>query len=691
MSILRPTPIAALARRLFRELSEKNAAFDLPARRFVRGEPDLDLSAPIGGGPGAKRPARRAAVPFGPAAGPHTQLAQNIVLSWLAGGRAIELKTVQIDDDLTLPRPCIDMREIGYNCEYSQELSVPESIQEYVKGALLISMLVASGKAAVSASFTDTVFDASVGYDLAGIRSHKVDSYLRALKATRPWVDRLRAELPPELKPYADAGIGDVLADTVTLSTFHGTPPHEIEKIAEHLMTAHGLAVVVKLNPTLLGEKDLRSLLHDQLGYTDIAVPSAAFKHDPTPGQAYEMVSRLRARAAELGMSFGVKLTNTLVVENRRGFFPGSVREAYLSGPPLHVLAITLVDRFRDALGMDLPISFSAGIDAQNAADAIALDLLPVTVCTDWLKTGGYGRGIRLHEGLVAKVRATSAKTREGFILRAFGNEAASLSDIGVDGEEAEKALSAVRSGVAPRVAVGDALGHQWVKAAARRNTKSYAAQVAEDERYKRGHHDKAPKKVGSRLSTFDCLTCDKCVAVCPNDALFTYVAPNLDVPAETIEMREEAFEIRRTGTVRIEERHQIASYADHCNDCGNCDAFCPEDGGPFLAKPRFFGSVDSLMDDPHGEGYYVERKGAGYLCRVRTKGLDVSVASDGVTVRYWGDGFDVSFEVRDPEGTLSGSADGEVDLTIARTTHVIATSVLSRREVNPVTANRME
>ncbi len=47
--------------------------------------------------------------PIGPGAGPHTQLAQNIICAWLSGGRFIELKTVQIMDELEIPRPCIDM------------------------------------------------------------------------------------------------------------------------------------------------------------------------------------------------------------------------------------------------------------------------------------------------------------------------------------------------------------------------------------------------------------------------------------------------------------------------------------------------------------------------------------------------------------------------------------------------------
>ncbi len=689
MSILRPTPIAALARRLFRELAEKNAAFDLPARRFVRGETDVDLSVAVG--------ARRMAAPFGPAAGPHTQLAQNIVLSWLAGGRAIELKTVQVDDALCLPRPCIDMRDVGYNCEFSQELRVQQSIVEYVKGALLVAMLAASGKAGVLPSFTDTVFDASVGYDLAGIQSEKVDGYLRALRDIRPTADALRAELPADLRELGGARLPSALIETVTVSTFHGCPPQEIEAIASHLMTRHGVSVVVKLNPTLLGEREVRGLLHDALGFTDIVVPGSAFERDAKLPEVVAMVGRLRERASSLGLSFGVKLTNTLVVENRRPFFPAGVSEAYLSGPPLHVIAMHLVARLRREVGTHVPMSFSAGIDAQNVAAAIALDLVPVTVCTDWLKTGGYGRGIRFHEALVERVRHAGARDRAAFVVRAFGHEEAALEAAGVTGEAAARALAALRNtgtlqGVRdPAIAppLGPEVAARWVREAARRNTETYVAGLAGDPRYHRGHHEKAPKKVGSQLTTFDCLTCDKCVAVCPNDAIFTYVAPHLEVPQATATRGEGGITLVRTGTLRIDERHQIASFADHCNDCGNCDAFCPEDGGPFLAKPRFFGSLEALREDPRGEGLFVVRTAGGYRAHVRSGGREVLVCGEGRRVTYSGEGFSLVLDPYDGDtavaGQIAGQIEGGVDVTQARVVHVLATSVLSGREVNAV------
>ena len=104
---LRPVPIGALLRRALQELEAHDRVFDLPRRDMYLGSAELDLSVDVFG--------ERAASPLGPAAGPHTQMAQNLVLSWLAGCRVLELKTVQTNDRLSLPRPCIDMQNVGYN------------------------------------------------------------------------------------------------------------------------------------------------------------------------------------------------------------------------------------------------------------------------------------------------------------------------------------------------------------------------------------------------------------------------------------------------------------------------------------------------------------------------------------------------------------------------------------------------
>jgi hypothetical protein len=60
-------------------------------------------------------------------------------------------------------------------------------------------------------------------------------------------------------------------------------------------------------------------------------------------------------------------------------------------------------------------------------------------------------------------------------------------------------------------------------------------------------------------------------------------------------------------GVLQLAKAHQLANYADACNDCGNCDVFCPEDGGPYVEKPRFFGSLETYQKYAGRNGFYVE------------------------------------------------------------------------------------
>ena len=180
---LAPVPFDVLTGRMFHELERKKSIFDLPAQRFVKAPAGRDLSVAFH--------SHRAATPFGPAAGPHTQMAQNIALAWLAGGRVIELKTVQVNDRIEVPRPCIDMATVGYNIEWSQELTVAESLEEYVKAAMLIEMLKAHG---LGAGLSETVFDMSVGYDLAGVKSAKIHDFITGMLDARTLVDKFRTQ-----------------------------------------------------------------------------------------------------------------------------------------------------------------------------------------------------------------------------------------------------------------------------------------------------------------------------------------------------------------------------------------------------------------------------------------------------------------------------------------------------------------
>ncbi len=619
MTELTPVPFGLLATRLFRELERKKAAFDLPVARFFQGA-NVDLSRNVHG--------RRASTPFGPAAGPHTQLAQNIVLSWLAGGRVIELKTVQIKDDLVIPRPCIDMQTIGFNVEWSQELTLEQSLEEYVKASMLIDMLKASGWAP---AYADTVFDMSVGYDLAGIRSARVRDFMAGLMDATAVVARLHEQIPPSLVHLRDTPFVTRISDTITLSTFHGCPPQEIEAIAAFLLQEVGLHVVVKLNPTLLGGAQVMEILHERLGYRELKVPAAAFDKDAAWEQVTGFVDRLGTLAHSLGRGFGVKFSNTLLVDNYKSFFPASEKAMYLSGPPLHVLAMLLVRRFRQIFGDRFPISFSGGIDAGNFADAVALGLQPVSVCSDLLKSGaysGYARGARYLVNLVKRMNAAGAADIDQFVIKAYGHGQAALDGLALPAARAQACRAALAQGGDLRAAAGEAFGG-WVSAAGLLNTETYVVRMLSDPRYGAAGNATPPKKMGTRLSLFDCMTCDKCIPVCPNDANFVLAIPKGRLPIERLVKNGAGWKIETAGEIAHDKPWQIGVFADACNECGNCDVFCPEDGAPYLSKPLFFGSVAAWADTPERDGFAFEFRRRATLARPHER-------ADGVGRRNW-------------------------------------------------------
>ena len=173
-------PFVDLIDRMRLEHAHQESIFDLPAKKWYRpsAEPGAaDLSVRFHD--------QVAGNPVGPASGPQTQMAQNLVLSWLAGARIMELKTVQVDDRLTIGRPCIDATNVGYNIEFSQELLVQDSLEQYVQGAMLIHMLRHApeqfgrpfGDTDLAGIAGETVYDMSIGYDLpASDRTRCADS-----------------------------------------------------------------------------------------------------------------------------------------------------------------------------------------------------------------------------------------------------------------------------------------------------------------------------------------------------------------------------------------------------------------------------------------------------------------------------------------------------------------------------------
>ena len=481
--------------------------------------------------------------PVGPAAGPHTQLAQNLVAAYFAGARFFELKTVQKMDgpDLSacIPKPCIVAEDEAYNCEWSTELYVPQAMEEYIKGWMLIHVIAKEFGLGSPDGFQ---FNMSCGYNLEGIKDKKIDDFIEGLKDARDTevFKECRNWLLEHVDLFEHVTREDIeaipaeICNSITLSTMHGCPPQEIENIVMYLLTEKHINTYVKCNPTLLGYEFVREAM-DNLGYDYMAFTDFHFKDDLQFEDAVPMLKRLMDAAAQEGLSFGVKLTNTFPVDTKRGELPGE--EMYMSGKALFPLSITVAARLAEAFDGKLPMSFSGGADQKNIDQIIDCGIWPVTVATVLLKPGGYKWMTRI----------------------------------------AEKA-GECQPGKSGEVSV--------------EKVKKLAEEALKDP-----HYQSTPKKAGKKMEgnapLLDCLkkkdasenkeftahkrVCGNCADVCPNRANVLIEVPELELL-------------------------QILHVDYMCNECGNCRSFCQYAGAPYKDKFTLFASKEDMKNSTnHG------------------------------------------------------------------------------------------
>ncbi|NQT62685.1 MAG: FAD-dependent oxidoreductase, partial [Candidatus Marinimicrobia bacterium] len=268
------------------------------------------------------------------------------------------------------------------------------------------------------------IFNMSVGYDLDGIMKPNVQQFMDRMENSQDLLNEkldLIESIYPNIK---NLDIPSRMTDNITLSTMHGCPPDEIERIATYLIKERNYHTAVKLNPTLLGPEQLRQILNHDLGYEASVVPDEAFDHDLKYPDALNLIGNLQTHADEAGVEFGLKLTNTLEVQNHRPVFPENETMMYLSGRALHPISINLAAKLQKDFDGKLDLSFSAGADAFNVADILACNLRPVTTCTDVLKPGGYTRLGQYLVNLKQAMQKVEATSLEQFIV---GNEKPSL------------------------------------------------------------------------------------------------------------------------------------------------------------------------------------------------------------------------------------------------------------------------
>ena len=370
---------------------------------------------------------RNLETPVGPAAGPHTQLAQNIIASYYAGARFFELKTVQKMDGAELSacvnKPCILADDEGYNCEWSTELTVPDAMGEYIKAWFILHVIAKEFGLGAQDGFQ---FNISVGYDLAGIKGEKVNTFIDGMMEAKDTVifQECRKWLLDNADKFQNFTREDIEAipsnvcNSATISTLHGCPPQEIESIANYLLTEKHLNTFVKCNPTLLGYDFARKTM-DKMGYDYMVFGDFHFRDDLQYEDAVPMLTRLMKLSEELGLEFGVKITNTFPVDVTRNELPSE--EMYMSGKALFPLSISLAAKLSAEFAGKLRISYSGGADYFNIDKIVGCGIWPVTMATTLLKTGGYQRFTQVAD----KVEGICPKKWEGIDVDALKKLAA--------------------------------------------------------------------------------------------------------------------------------------------------------------------------------------------------------------------------------------------------------------------------
>ena len=257
---------------------------------------------------------------------------------------------------------------------------------------------------------TDVMFNMSVGYDFEGITSEKIDSFINNLAdaGDTPIWKECRSWLLSHLDMFENVRAADIeaipqsVSTSITLSTLHGCPPEEIEKIANYFLTVKKMDTFIKVNPTLLGYDFVRDVLN-KLGYGYVSFDTRHFEQDLKMPDALALITRLMATAKQQGLGFGVKVSNTFPVMIKNEELPGEFM--YMSGRALFPLSINIARQLNNYFDGTLPISYSGGADAFNVERILKTGIRPVTFATHDSKA----RRIRAGE-------ATRRESRESFI-----------------------------------------------------------------------------------------------------------------------------------------------------------------------------------------------------------------------------------------------------------------------------------
>ncbi|HCT31093.1 MAG TPA: hypothetical protein DIW31_10265 [Bacteroidales bacterium] len=106
------------------------------------------------------------------------------------------------------------------------------------------------------------------------------------------------------------------------------------------------------------------------------------------------------------------------------------------------------------------------------------------------------------------------------------------------------------------------------------------------------------------------CLYCDEicniCTTVCPNFANYSYNIEPVKISLQKAIVTEGKVDIQFDKQFEVKQKYQILNIANFCNECGNCNTFCPTSSAPYKEKPKIYLTISSFKDAE--EGYFLSK-----------------------------------------------------------------------------------
>ena len=96
---------------------------------------------------------------------------------------------------------------------------------------------------------------------------------------------------------------------------------------------------------------------------------------------------------------------------------------------------------------------------------------------------------------------------------------------------------------------------------------------------------------------------------------------------------------------MNIEQENQIFNIGDFCNECGNCNTFCPTSGAPYKTKPKFYLTKESFNSE--NDCYYLKDTTLKYKSNGSIEALEIDdefyiYESNEVTAKFNLDNFTI-------------------------------------------------